>query len=74
MDTGELEAEIMRLDTDVRASLVEKIILSLEEPSASEIERLWVTEAERRLNQMRHGTVPEIPAEEVFRRAKAAIS
>jgi hypothetical protein len=48
--------------------------LSLEEPSESENERLWVAEAERRLKEMRQGVVTEVPAEEVFRRAKAAIS
>ena len=36
--------------------------------------RLWVAEAERRLKELREGTVAEIPVEEVFRRARAAIS
>lgn len=74
MKPEELEAEIMKLGPEVRAALAEKIILSLDEPSESENERLWVAEAERRLKEMRQGDVAEIPAEEVFRRAKAAIS
>lgn len=74
MKPEELEAEIMKLSSEARATLAEKIILSLEEPSESENERLWVAEAERRLKEIRQGVVAEIPAEEVFRRAKAAIS
>ena len=74
MKAEKLEAEIMKLSPEARAALAEKIILSLEEPSESENERLWVEEAERRLKEMRQGVVAEVPAEEVFRRAKAAIS
>jgi putative addiction module component (TIGR02574 family) len=74
MKAEELEIEIMRLSPEARAALAEKIILSLEESSESENERLWVAEAERRLKEMRQGVVTEVPAEEVFRRAKAAIS
>ena len=74
MKAEKLEAEIMKLSSEARAALAEKIILSLEEPSESENERLWVEEAERRLKEMRQGVVAEVPAEEVFRRAKAAIS
>ncbi len=74
MKPEELESEIMKLSPEARAALAEKIILSLEEPSDSENVRLWVAEAERRLNEMRQGAVAEILAEEVFRRAKSAIS
>ena len=74
MKSEKLEAAIMKLSPEARAALAEKIILSLEEPSESENERLWVEEAERRLKEMRQGAVTEIPAEEVFRRAKAAVS
>lgn len=74
MKAEKLEAEIMKLSPEARAALAEKIILSLEEPSESENERLWVEEAERRLKEMHQGVVTEVPAEEVFRRAKAAIS
>ncbi|MEK6634617.1 MAG: addiction module protein [Nitrospirota bacterium] len=35
---------------------------------------MWVVEAERRLKDLREGRAKEIPAEEVFRRARYAIS
>jgi putative addiction module component (TIGR02574 family) len=63
----------MKLNLDERARLAERIILSLDAPSDEENLRLWVTEAERRLRDLREGKAREIPAEDVFRRARAAI-
>ncbi len=47
---------------------------SLDELSDAEIEALWAEEAERRLDDLEQGAVAEVPAEEVIRRARAAIS
>ena len=73
MNPEQLEAEIMKLNLDARAKLAERIILSLDAPSDEENLRLWVLEAERRLKDLREGKAKEVPAEEVFRRARAAI-
>ncbi|RPI02607.1 MAG: hypothetical protein EHM72_03795 [Calditrichaeota bacterium] len=45
----------------------------LDEPTESEVERLWLQEAERRLQEFREGRVQGIPAEKVFNRAIADI-
>ena len=74
MNDEQLEAEIMKLNLDARARLAGKLILSLDAPSDEENLRLWVAEAERRLRDLREGRAKEIPAEEVFRRARQAIS
>ena len=74
MNDEQLEAEIMKLDLGARARLAEKLILSLDAPSDEENLRLGVVEAERRLRDLREGRAKEIPAEEVFRRARQAIS
>ena len=74
MNDEQLEAEIMKLDLDARARLAEKLILSLDAPSDEENLRLWVAEAERRLGELRERRAKEMPAEEVFRRARQAIS
>jgi putative addiction module component (TIGR02574 family) len=74
MNDEQLEAEIMKLDLDARARLAEKLLLSLDAPSDEENLRLWVAEAERRLRDLREGKAKEVPAEEVFRRARQAIS
>ncbi len=73
MNTEQLEAEIMKLDLDARAKLAERIILSLDAPSDEENLQLWVQEAERRLKDLREGKAKEVAAEDVFRRARAAI-
>ena len=73
MNTEQLEAEIMKLGLDARAKLAEKIILSLDAPSDEENLQLWVQEAERRLKDLREGKAKEVAAEDVFRRARAAI-
>jgi putative addiction module component (TIGR02574 family) len=74
MSREELENEVMKLGLEERAQLAKKLILSLDAPSEEENLRLWVAEAERRLKELREGRAKEIPAEEVFRRARATIS
>ncbi|MDO8990410.1 MAG: addiction module protein [Sideroxyarcus sp.] len=65
----ELAKATMALDIEDRATLAGKLLLSLDEPSPSELERQWLDEAERRLDAYRAGRVQGIPADEVFRRA-----
>lgn len=74
MNVDAVEAEAMKLEIDARARLAERLILSLDAPPEEENLRLWVAEAERRLRELRAGTAREIPADEVFRRARAEIS
>jgi hypothetical protein len=42
--------------------------------SEAEIEALWIEEAERRLDELEQGRATEDSAEDVLRRARAAIS
>lgn len=65
----EISAATMQLDLEDRARLAGKLLLSLDEPSSAELERLWLDEAERRLEDFRSGKVQGIPAENVFRRS-----
>ena len=74
MNLEQLEAEIRKLSLKERAALAKRIVQSLDELSESETEGLWVEEAERRLDELEQGLAPEIPAEEVLRRARTAIS
>jgi putative addiction module component (TIGR02574 family) len=70
----EVTAVAMELSLEERAQLAGKLLLSLDEPSASEVERLWLEEAERRLKEFHEGEVAGIPSEEVFRRVVADIT
>lgn len=56
-----------------RAQLAGSLLLSLDEPSESEIERLWLEEAKRRLKAFKEGKASSRPSEEVFERAVADI-
>jgi putative addiction module component (TIGR02574 family) len=64
----------MTLNLKERAQLAGTLLSSLDEAPESEIERLWIQEADRRLQEFREGKVKGIPSEEVFDRAVADIS
>ncbi len=64
--TDKIFEEALMLPTDERASLVEKLVQSLNLPSEAEINRLWEDEAERRIAQLEKGKVELIPGELVF--------
>ena len=74
MNLEQLATEAMKLALEERAQLASRLLLSLEEPSESETERLWLEEAERRLKEFREGRVQGIPGDQVFRRAIAELS
>jgi len=62
------------LSLEERAELAGTLLLSLDEPCESEVERLWLQEAQRRLKAYREGYVKGISAEVVFNRAVTDIS
>jgi putative addiction module component (TIGR02574 family) len=70
----EIMSVAMELSLEDRALLAGTLLVSLDEPSESEVESLWLDEAERRLRDFREGKVKGIPSEEVFKRAIADIS
>lgn len=63
--------EALSLPADVRLSLVEKLITSLNLPTDEEIDRLWAEEAERRVSQIEAGEMKLVPGEEVFSKIRA---
>ena len=58
--------EALSLPADVRLSLVEKLLTSLNLPIDEEIDRLWAGEAELRVSQIDEGTAKLVPGEKVF--------
>jgi putative addiction module component (TIGR02574 family) len=58
--------EALSLPSNERASLVEKLISSLNLPVQEEIGQLWADEAERRVSQIEKGEITLIPGNEVF--------
>lgn len=65
----ELLLASMNLSLEARAELVGRLLLSIDNPPESEVERLWLDEAERRLNSFRCGESRTTPASEVFKKA-----
>ena len=63
--------EALSLPADVRLSLVEKLLTSLNLPIDEEVERLWAEEAERRVAQIEEGKVKLVPGKEVFNKIQA---
>ncbi len=57
------------LSFEERAELAGTLLLSLNEPAKSEVGRIWLQEAERRLREYHKGKVKGILAEDVFNRA-----
>ena len=73
MDIEKIEAELLALPSELRASLAEKLLLSLEDLSESEFERLWAEESARRAAAIDAGRTTAIPGDEVSRKARALL-
>jgi putative addiction module component (TIGR02574 family) len=69
-----IEAQVMRLGAKSRARLAERLILSLDTPMEMQLERIWVEEAERRVDEIRKGHVKARPAAAVFRKIRRQVS
>ncbi len=54
--TEKLISEVISLPTDIRTLLVSKLLESLN-PSVREIDELWATEAEQRVDDVKKGKV-----------------
>lgn len=73
MTIDSLEKEVLRLPPEERARLAELLLSSLDELSASDLERVWFAEAQRRAEQVDSGTVQLIPSEEVEKKARSIL-
>jgi hypothetical protein len=74
MTIEQVEIEALKLKSEARAELAEKLLKSLEDLSAEDIARLWAEEALRRDAELDAGTASMRDAEDVFRDARARIS
>ena len=64
--TDRVIEDALSLPADVRLSLVEKLLTSLNLPIDEEIDRIWAKEAQLRVSQIEEGTAKLVPGEEVF--------
>lgn len=64
MQRKDLVESALKLSPAERFALVDEVMHSLDRPDP-EIDRLWIEEAQRRLEALRAGQVKGIPAEDV---------
>ena len=69
MNTKELIDEVVSLPVEERAAVVDSLLQSLNQPE-TEIDKEWAIVAQRRLSELREGTVKGVPAEQVFERIR----
>ena len=62
-----LADEALLLPREDRAELVEKLLQSLNVPTQTEIDRLWIEEAEKRVKDYEEGKIKSIDGEEVIK-------
>lgn len=63
----QLAKQAMSLPSESRARLADLLVESLNGEDLGDIERLWITEARRRRDEMRNGTVQPVDGEEGLR-------
>ena len=63
-------ADAMKLPLRERVRLAQQLVSTLDDQSEAEVEELWFSEAQRRLDELHNGTVEGIDAAEAFRMAR----
>lgn len=70
----DLIQRVRELAPEDRARLVEELQASLEGQLEPEVEAAWNEELRKRIAEVESGTVKLVPADEVFARARRALS
>lgn len=65
-----LEADLLALPTNSRASLARALLESLDEAADDNAEALWVDEIRRRDEDLRNGIATAKPSDQVLREAR----
>ncbi len=73
MTIAQLETEIFALPIQERTTLVQRLLLSLEEISESEFETLWADESAQRAARFDVGQIQAISGAEVAKKARALL-
>lgn len=73
MEFESIENEAMALSMEERARLAQKLLLSLETAESMDLQKEWLAEAKKRAEELDRGDVKPVPAEEVFRKARALL-
>ena len=66
----QITAEILSLPNESRALLADKLVESLEFDTDSSIQSVWTTEAKRRRDEVRDGSVQTVSGDEALERVR----
>jgi len=69
----QLTADAMKLPLRDRVQLAQRLVSTLDDEVEPDTEALWFAEAERRLEELRSGTVKGIESDEAFSSAREAL-
>jgi putative addiction module component (TIGR02574 family) len=70
----EMAAEAMKLPLRDRVKLAQQLASSLDDGVETDVEELWLAEAERRMEELRTSKAAAIDAADAFARARHSIS
>lgn len=73
MTIDEFKREVLQLDRSTRASLARDLLESLDDLTETEVEQLWLEEAERRHQEIASGVVETVSMEEALSKARARL-
>ena len=73
MTIEQIAAEAHTLPSEQRALLADRLVESLDAAEANRIDRLWATEAKRRRDEIRSGSVQTIPGHEALARVRRSL-
>lgn len=73
MNPAQIETEALSLPVDARAALAQRLLLSLEEVSEPEFERLWGKESARRATAIDAGKMQSVSGDVVAIKARALL-
>lgn len=73
MNIAQIESGALSLPVDARASLAHRLLLSLEEISEPEFDRLWGEESARRAAEVDAGLAQTVSGDEVAGKARALL-
>ena len=73
MKQADLIKEALKLDARERASMADRLLESLDDLSAVELESLWADEAQRRDLAMQHGRLSSASAAQVIAGIKTTL-
>lgn len=72
MTVEQIAQEALGLPQEARAELADRLVNSLDATAGGPLERLWLTEAKRRRDDVRAGRVQTIPGEEALAQVRRA--